>query len=208
MPAHTYTSVPDHVVALLAAHVPRSLPLLRWLQWARYRENGAPRPGARTVVVVDESGQRFTAAHVDFAGGPDTQMWLYSTLEDGIEGDVCDYASQIDELTREILRAGRSCGASKLCYPSALLLGTLATPVRRVLEGMERITGRETGYYDKWLFRATDLPARDFELPPGMRWDTATLEDCRVVMSRTDIPRTAYVVEKKRRRWWVWELTD
>lgn len=189
----TYVDVPDDVESMLGAHTPYSLPLLRRLQHAKHIQ---PSPQARTILVSHPDGS-LTAAWVDFAGGPDTQMWLYSTLDDESETVPIDhytathYTAQLEELTMEILRLGAQYGKSSH-YPGALLLGSLTTPVRRLLEKMNRVQSRPSGYYDKWLFRPENLPTQDDGLPPGMRWDEANLSDCQIVVARTNLPRTAY----------------
>ncbi|KAL6854789.1 hypothetical protein ACO1O0_005916 [Amphichorda felina] len=200
--AQTLTSVPDELEALLKAHIPTSLPVLRRVQSAKYEKRMSS--GARIVLVsedaaTDSQPEKFTVAFVDYAGGPDTQMWLYSTLEDDDDGDgdkASDkvYREQLEVLVRELVRLNLEYG-KETAYPGTMLLGTLNTRVRRILEGMNRIQPRPTDYYNKWLFRAEALPQRDGELPEGMTWDTATLADCEVVAARTDIPRTPYVDE-------------
>jgi hypothetical protein len=198
MQVETFTNFPEHLETLLKAHVPQSLPLLRRLQFAKYK--GGQTADSRIVLVSDEANDgsvqdlKFTVAYLDFSGGPETQMWLYSTLEDHDGRGARDavYRAQLEALTHEILRLGEEYGKSTV-YPEGLLLGSINTHVRRILEDMRRIRGRPTGFYDKWLFQATDLPKLSEDLPDGMSWDVATLEDCEIVVARTDIPRTACV---------------
>ncbi|KAI1637977.1 hypothetical protein F4809DRAFT_640085 [Biscogniauxia mediterranea] len=104
---HTYTEPPAYLPALLTAHLPHSLPLLRRLQFTRFP--GGITPHARIFVVTTSSastsssptateeeeegkegeepnpvaqpGQAFAAAYVDLSRGPETQVWLYSSLE-------------------------------------------------------------------------------------------------------------------------------
>jgi hypothetical protein len=206
MPTQTeiFSNVTDEVEDLLKAHIPYSLPLLRRLQSSKYRQAGASTSTESRIVLITgahDDGrpqhQRFTAAYLDLSGGPETQMWLYSTLENaklpGSQDDDAYYRKQLSELVRAVTSLVREYGSEVMHYPGGLLLGTLSTPVRRLLEGMNRVRPRATGYYDKWLFRADDLPPEGelAELPRGMRWDTATLADCETVVARTDIPRTA-----------------
>lgn len=191
---NTTADVPGELLDRLKTRLPSSVTVLRRLQFAKY--NGAMTPATRIISVVNSSDtSKFTAAYVDFVRGPDTQMFLYSTLEDETSPDanVDDaYREQFQALVGEVDRLVADHGKLPW-YPHGVLLGSLHTRVRRLLEAMNRVEGRPTGYYDKWLFRAEDIPAVDDELPEGMSWDTATLDDCKVVVSRTDIPRTAYV---------------
>lgn len=207
MPIRTeiFFNVTDEVEDLLKAHIPYSLPLLRRLQTSKYCHAGASTPTeSRTILVTGahddgrpQHERLFTAAYLDLSGGPETQMWLYSTLENAklppSRDDEAYYRKQLSELVRAVTSLVTEYGSEALHYPGGLLLGTLSTPVRRLLEDMNRVRPRATGYYDKWLFRAEDLPPEGelAELPRGMRWDTATLADCEIVVARTDIPRTA-----------------
>ncbi|KFH42744.1 hypothetical protein ACRE_065290 [Hapsidospora chrysogenum ATCC 11550] len=178
----TFLHVTDEVEDLLKAHIPYSLPLLRRLQTSKYRQAGASTSTeSRTILVTGahDDGrpqhQRFTAAYLDLSGGPETQMWLYSTLENAklppSHDDEAYYRKQLSELVRAVTSLVREYGSEAMHYPGGLLLGTLSTPVRRLLEDMDRVRPRATGYYDKWLFRAEDLPPEGelAELPRGMR---------------------------------------
>ena len=210
--ALTFDHVPDRVEALLKTHLPTSLPLLRRLQFAKHL--GRMSQNARIIFVSELDSVEspagdpveFTAAYIDFAGGPETQMWLYSTLENSSSSDdnadeddkgennlgQMVYRAQIEVLIDQVVRLAQAYGRP-LAYSDGVLLGTLNSRVRKILEGMSRVQGRETGFYDKWLFQGADFPERDGELPAGLRWDTATFDDCKVVVDRTDIPRTPYV---------------
>lgn len=82
----------------------------------------------------------------------------------------------------------------KRLFPKGLVLGTLNSRLRNILIYMDegrRIAPRPTGFYGKWLWSVAGIPAEVGEdLPAGMRWSTATIKDCVLVVSRTDIPRT------------------
>jgi hypothetical protein len=151
---------------------------------------------------------KFTAAYVDPAGGPDTQMWLFSTLEVEPEESLSslvegEYTAQLRALTDEIVALVRIYG-KELKYPGNLLLGTLHSRVKSLLERRTgRVTLRETGIYDKWLFQTEDLPtysstsggvaAAEEEsriLGEGMKWDTASDADLEIAIARTNLPRT------------------
>lgn len=216
----------DALESRIAAHLPYSLPLLRRVQFARYRDS---RTEQSRVVIVSrdtaaasggngngvkaEAEGKFTAAYVDVSGGPDTQMWLFSTLETELEESISsvegEYVTQLRLLTEEIVHLAKAYGKD-LVYPGNLLLGTLHSRVKGLLERTGRVTPRETGIYDKWLFGTEDLPTyssssggaaaeEDSVLGEGMKWDTATDADLDIVISRTDIPRTPYVYNLSRR---------
>ncbi|KAF5587498.1 gnat family protein [Fusarium subglutinans] len=195
-----YTAVPEQLLALLTNHLPYSLPLLRRLQFTKF-ENGL-RETARVILVPEsplEEGvdfpKRFTAAYIDVGGGPDTQTWIYSTLEHPDNADTNDtaiYEQQLQKIIEKSVVIAKAYG-HPLVYGEAVLVGTLHDSVRDLLSKTGRVQARETGAYDKWLFKYEDLPKDEIALPEGMHWGTATEGDCRVVISRTNIPRTVQV---------------
>ncbi|KAF5699416.1 gnat family protein [Fusarium globosum] len=198
-----YTTVPEQLLALLTKQLPYSLPLLRRLQFTKF-ENGL-RETARVILVAEsqlEEGadlpKRFTAAYIDVGGGPDTQMWIYSTLEHPDNADTNDtavYEQQLQKIVEESVVIAKAYG-HPLVYGEAVLVGTLHDSVRDLLSKTGRVQARETGAYDKWLFKYEDLPKEEIALPKGMHWGTATDDDCRVVISRTNIPRTVQVLRR------------
>ncbi|KAF5662543.1 gnat family protein [Fusarium heterosporum] len=195
-----YTTIPPALLTLLANQLPYSLPLLRRLQFAKF-EGGLCKT-ARVVLVADSQfdgpetlPQKFTAAYVDVGGGPGTQAWIYSTLEHPDQADVgiTIYENQFDEMVKQFTGIARDYGR-ELVYGDSVLLGTLHDSVRELMHKTGRIVPRETGAYDKWLFKYEDLPKDEVALPEGMHWGTATEDDCRLVVSRTNIPRTVEVL--------------
>ncbi|KAH6953319.1 hypothetical protein DER45DRAFT_647944 [Fusarium avenaceum] len=196
-----YSTVPSGLLTLLADQLPYSLPLLRRLQFTKFE--GGLRETARIILVADSQvddekfpPQKFTAAYVDVAGGPDTQGWIYSTLEHPDQADIKDttiYEEQLDRFVKECMVIAKDYGR-ELKHSGAVLLGTLHDSVRELMSKTGRVVPRETGAYDKWLFKYEDLPRDEVALPEGMNWGTATEDDCRVVVSRTNIPRTVEVL--------------
>jgi hypothetical protein len=191
-----YSTVPAQLVTLLSNHLPYSLSLLRRLQFTKFE--GGLRKTAKICFAADsklddeESPKRFTAMYIDVGGGPDTQAWIYSTYEhpdQATTNDTTIYEKQLDRIVQESIKIARDHGR-QLVYDDAVLLGTLHDSVRELLYKTGRVEPRETGAYDKWLFKYDDIPKDEVELPEGMKWGTATDDDCRIVISRTDIPRT------------------
>lgn len=194
------SSALDALESLLIHRLPYSLPLLRRIQFSRRR--GSPTEHGRVVFVSlqdlatytarKDEDVKFTAAYINVSGGPETQMWLFSTLEAEESPNPADdaiYTTQLDIMISSVSRLARLHG-KPLTHGNAVLLGTLNSRVKRLLEG--KFTPRETGLYDKWLFRAEDLPGTegDGDLEEGMVWDVARERDLEVAVSRTDIPRT------------------
>ncbi|KAL7805287.1 hypothetical protein V8C44DRAFT_341027 [Trichoderma aethiopicum] len=200
----SFDSVPEWLVELLAAELPYSLPLLRRLQSTKFKHGTSPH--ARVVFVHDTDSpleqhhefKRYTAAYLDFSR-QETQMYIYSTLEHrrnkDDESNLHLYEQQLEHLVSEVVRLRREYGQTLLFTdPDRILVGSLHSRVRSILEKFGVVEPRPTGVYDKWLIRRDELPSLDESLPSGMYWDSASLEDCQIVVSRTDIPRTAEVL--------------
>lgn len=181
-----FTAPPAWLARLLEAHLPYSLPLLRRLQAA------AKLPGAITeharifFVSADVSGAaadsaalgaaegdkpttaatdaaRFAAAYLDLSRGPETELWLYATLEDaapwavpGFEnpkltnrrgGEERDDADDDDDdldatLLRVLMGAVRAASRSHVppahrprAFPGMAMAGTLHARTKEVLRG-------------------------------------------------------------------------
>ena len=192
------TSVPEGLVELLAGHLPYSLPLLRRLQFTRFK--GGLAPTSRIIVTPPDAfrqdGEKetihFTAAFLDPATSPETQMWVYSTLEDGEVSDsdreVC--AEQIVAVVEEARRIGNAYDG-EMAYPGNLLVGTLHSAIQEVMKekGIKFKSNSADLGSNKWLFRMEDLPSGEVDLADGLHWSPATHEDCQIAISRTYLPR-------------------
>ncbi|KAL7941394.1 hypothetical protein V8C42DRAFT_335039 [Trichoderma barbatum] len=201
----SFSSVPGKLVELLTVDLPYSLPLLRRLQSTKFNQGTSAH--ARIVFVSDaklsldetidlKQPKTFTAAYLDFSK-QETQMYIYSTLEHQRNRDDPSnrplYEQQLAEMVKEVIRLRNEYG-QKLLFtdPDRILIGSLHSDIRSILEKFDgRVEPRPSGLYDKWLMRRDELPLLDENLPSGMYWDSATLDDCQLVVSRTDIPRTA-----------------
>ncbi|KAJ0160407.1 hypothetical protein CTA2_8011 [Colletotrichum tanaceti] len=214
--ATTHTTVPAGLTALLEAHLPNSLPVLRRLQFTRFK--GGIRPTARIIFASDssplaaipdrgtgsadkknDSSSSFAVAYLDFGSGQETQLFIYSTLEDA-DGAAVATDEEREAGERHIAaaldavgRVSREQQPDNRAYPGACLVGTLATATRDVMiRRGARVRPRADYEYEKWLFRVEEIP--DFHLdvvplPEGATWASATERDCEVVISRTTIPR-------------------
>ncbi|KAM0254684.1 hypothetical protein ACHAQJ_006534 [Trichoderma viride] len=200
---NSFSSIPENLEELLTVELPYSLPLLRRLQFTKFT-NGTS-PYARILFVSDaelssygkfQKPEVYTAAYVDFSK-PETQMYIYSTLEHHRNRDDTSnrelYEQQVAQMVQEVIRLRKEYGQELLfTNPDRILIGTLHSEVRSILETFEgRVQPRPTGIYDKWLIKRDELPPLDESLPSGMYWDSANLDDCRIIVSRTEIPRTA-----------------
>ena len=198
----TYTAVPAGLLDLLSAHLPFSLPLLRRLQSTKWKSGQSPT--SRIVFASDDGGppqdaeanggKHFTTAYLDPAAGPETQMWIYSTLEDG--GLSLEGTETASRLVASVVNHSKSIGrehSEKLAYPGGILLGSLHSSVKEVMEATGiSFSGRSKLGYDKWIFKVDELPSGELSLPDGMHWSPATREDCVMATSRTDIARDPY----------------
>ncbi|KAK1990435.1 hypothetical protein LX36DRAFT_647853 [Colletotrichum falcatum] len=228
--AAIYTTVPEGLVPLLETHLPNSLHVLRRLQFTRFK--GGMRPTARVIFASDAllspgaaassssssssspspSPRHFTVAYLDFGSGKETQLFMYSTLEDeaatpggqGEDGQRTEAAElQIMAALEAVRQVGREQpdvggggnNSAGRAYPGACLVGTLATATRDAMARRGATVRPRASYeYEKWLFRVGEVPA-DGEvepaeaLPEGATWGPATERDCEVVIARTEIPR-------------------
>ncbi|RYP19425.1 hypothetical protein DL767_009648 [Monosporascus sp. MG133] len=207
-----YREPPAPLLALLRRHVPHSLPLLRRLQFTRFP--GGITEHARILWASDvepaddlPDSAHFTAGYLDFSRGPETELWLYSSLErdqsPAAEDDPttahADHpaASQAEAALREVKRlrdeyyrggGGEESEKGGGRPEPTVLIGTLNERLRRALAG-RGVAFPYVGAYDKWLFRAGELPEDVRALPEGMRWDTVRRGDIPLVLSRTHIKR-------------------
>ncbi|RYP42834.1 hypothetical protein DL768_010203 [Monosporascus sp. mg162] len=220
-----YKDPPASLFALLRRHVPHSLPLLRRLQFTRFP--GGITEHARILWASDvepaddlPDSAHFTAGYLDFSRGPETELWLYSSLErdqsPAAEDDPttahADHpaASQAEAALREVkrlrdeyYRCGGGGGEERengggRPQPT-VLIGTLNERLRRALAG-RGAAFPYVGAYDKWLFRAGALPEDVRALPEGMRWDTVCRRDIPLVLSRSPITRRERTVVLLRSR--------
>ncbi|EMR61475.1 putative gnat family protein [Eutypa lata UCREL1] len=213
----TYKEPPPQLFALLKRHVPHSLPLLRRLEFTRF-------PGGITeqthilwasdVELANDlpaSSVGFTAGYLDFSRGPETELWLYSSLER-------DHHALPDKTAAAAAAAESACGDLAVAalrevrrirdrYPDeerrklpTLLIGGLNNELRCAMANRGVVFPYVTPW-DKWMFRVDELPDIDVSgvaggaLPPGMRWDAVRREEIPLVLSRSNIERTERTVK-------------
>ncbi|ETS88046.1 hypothetical protein PFICI_01874 [Pestalotiopsis fici W106-1] len=207
----THARPTPELLSLLSGHLPHSLPLLRRLQFAHNNPAGASEY-SRILSVGDESA--FAAAYVDVSRGPETEVWLYSSLEhqDGRQmtndssSNNQDHDDDDDIQGRHLVALLQAVRAQRDAYTAAghgpprkqgpVLFGTLAEPVRhRLLDLGARST--YVTVWDKWHFRLEGLPrgavarAEEHMARDDMSWATVdSREDTAVVLGRTKIPRS------------------
>lgn len=206
----THARPTPQLLSLLSAHLPRSLPLLRRLQFAAGNPAGTT---AHSRVLFagsppdDHEAAVFAAAYVDVSRGPETEAWLYSSLESR-EGH--DDGAEADRHVLALLRAVRALrdeydangDKEKERQKPTVLFGTLGDAVRLRLLNLG-VVSTYASVWDKWVFRIAGLPGQAVAAAErnmaagdvGMGWGAVESgEDARLVMSRTKIPRQEYVV--------------
>ncbi|KLU87761.1 hypothetical protein MAPG_06754 [Magnaporthiopsis poae ATCC 64411] len=214
-----HSTATDSHISLLQAHLPKSFALLRRLQFAQR----APSPTSHVLIATSrgdggETGHHFAAAYVDVFKAPETQVWLYSTLEDSVPDDDSDDGTvtataalpdgpDVDRCVEQVLamlrrvrdisreaeadNAGPPVGIDGVGRPDSFMVGALDETVRRLLlERGVRTLYRNPHY--KFLFRVGDLPTPSGLRPlaADMRWDAIGKEDVPLIISRTNIPKT------------------
>ncbi|KAK1246255.1 hypothetical protein MKX08_000057 [Trichoderma sp. CBMAI-0020] len=193
----SFNSVPQELVELLTAELPYSLPLLRRLQFTKFPQGTSEHARVIFISATELSSRPdvYTAAYLDFSKSG-TQMFVYSTLEHPRSGyDSSNdetYKEQVAELVGEVISLRIEYGKELLFTdPERILIGSLHSKIRSILETFDgRVEARPSGLFDKWLMKRDELPELGDDLPPGMEWGSASLDDCRIICSRTDIPRT------------------
>ena len=126
--AQVYSTIPEGLLKLLGDNLPYSLPLLRRIQFTKF-EGGLTKTAR--IILVSEHGdlegestpQRFSAAYLDIGGGPDTQMWVYSTVEKPGDPDTKEtiiYERQLARLVDEAIGIAKEYN-KELAYPGAVL---------------------------------------------------------------------------------------
>ncbi|KAK4672960.1 hypothetical protein QC763_107580 [Podospora pseudopauciseta] len=203
---HRPTSVPPSLLSLLYSkpYFPFSLPVLRRIQFAEtFADRGGCTSHSRVVHVYHHPGtrdpDRFVTGYVDLSKGPETQVWLFCSLEiqsGGEEGRVWDgLLLRFFQVAEGLWEGGRK---------KKILVGSIHEMVRKRMinlgMGLEKTAlagGQEWEFDYKFVFRVGDLP----ELEGGMSdktwevegrefyWDEVRKGDVGLVKSRTAIDR-------------------
>ncbi|CAJ2501657.1 Uu.00g045100.m01.CDS01 [Anthostomella pinea] len=185
-----HTTPPPALINLLRSHhLPPALPLLRRLHFTRFP--GGITPHARILFASSSAtpltddmpaGARFVAGYLDLSRGPETELWLYSSMEhrgaaaadgggnegggnegnEGEEDQARECTAHATSLLREVKRQRDSyvfAGNAREGTTGTVLLGTLSERLRLALV---RYAGVVFPYrlelYDKWVFRVDELP--------------------------------------------------
>jgi hypothetical protein len=128
----------------------------------------------------------FLIAFLDFSRGPDTEMWLYSSLENpATPGDHTVCEEQVLNLLARVRKIEGNYEAQRVT-PGILLIGSVHTRVFKILQ-KHSLVKSQTPEHFKFLFRVKDLPLGR-ELPDGLSWSEVRPSDMPLILSRTPIP--------------------
>ncbi|KAI1090416.1 hypothetical protein F5B19DRAFT_494469 [Rostrohypoxylon terebratum] len=213
-----YTAPPDALARLLASHhLPHALPLLRRLRFTRF-------PGGITehtrILYACASGARlgegedvgvreepFAAAYLDFSRGPETEIWLYASLErrpyalaqaasspaGGADVDREEASAACARAVLEEVKRQRDAYSAERAKVSFVFAGALNETLRLALLN-QGLVFEFVSIFDKWIFRLEGLPEVREPLEGGMRWEGVRREDIAFMLSRSKIPRTERTV--------------
>ncbi|KAE9369635.1 hypothetical protein N431DRAFT_380881 [Stipitochalara longipes BDJ] len=179
---------PELVIQTLIQHLPYSLPTLRRIQFMETKTGGCKTPDSHVLSTFDAEnpGKDFLIAFLDFSWGPNTEMWLYSSLVNPeCPGDEAVCEQQVLKLLIRVGEIEKAYGAQR-ATPGILLIGSLDKKIFQLLQ-KHSLVKTQTPEHLKYLFRVKDLPSRR-ELPHELLWSSIRPSDIPLVLSRTSIP--------------------
>jgi hypothetical protein len=178
---------PELVLKVLKQHLPYSLPTLRRLQFME-TPGGCKTSNSHILSTFDTEapGKDFLIAFLDFSRGPDTELWLYSSLENpATPGDDAVCEEQVLKLLARVRKIEGNYEAQR-ATPGILLIGSIHTRVFKILQKHSLVKSRTSEHF-KFLFRVKDLPLGR-ALPDGLSWSEVRPSDMPLILSRTPIP--------------------
>jgi hypothetical protein len=177
------------LLGVLDKYLPLSLPLLRRLQFIDFAGGKTENSHILASFESDCPGNCFAVAYLDYSRGPETEMWLFSSIEntrlaseDGqlSEKQLVALFRMAREIEDEFDQPRRT--------PGTVMLGSVHENVLEALRQNDLVE-RATVPYRKFIFHTNPqqldvvLPSEDFT------WGSVRQEDLVLVLSRTQIPR-------------------
>jgi hypothetical protein len=137
----------------------------------------------------------FIVSYLDFSRGPETELWIFSSLE--IPGR---HQTPEEDLLAEqqILALLVKAQEIETVYtqsrmtPGAMLIGSLHETVFNIIQKNE-LTVWSNGPYQKFIFETSSLPEEVPFQPERFSWGKISTDDIDLVLSRTEIPRKEFV---------------
>jgi hypothetical protein len=180
------------LLGVLDKYLPLSIPLVRRLQ---FMEFSGGKTGNSCILASFESGSPGNSFAMDYSRGPETEMWLFSSLEN-TSSHLTSEDSQLCE--RQLVALFRKAGEIEDDFgqprstPGTVLVGSAHESVLEVLR-RNHLVKRETIPYCKFVFHTKFQPA-DITLPSeDITWGSVRQEDLPLILSRTQIPRKELV---------------
>lgn len=217
--------VPESLINPLKEHLPHSFALLRRAQFTHFPNGTSPHahflyasePSPRSSAdATCPPYKHFAAAYLDLSAGPETQMFLYSTLQDA--GDdivssvpdaevahVLDLCAALFARVRLIAAETAAEGRHALHRAHGAMVGNFHEATYQLLVARRGLVSSYWNPHDVWLFRVDELPP----LPPpppeteleasslakvgeeGLVWSVVRREDVPLIASRTKLPKVA-----------------
>ncbi|KAJ4421221.1 hypothetical protein N0V82_003853 [Gnomoniopsis sp. IMI 355080] len=218
--------VPTSLLTPLKEHLPHSFALLRRAQFTHFPHGTSPHahflfasdspPGSPASAAA--SPNHFAAAYLDLSVGPETQMFLYSTLQDTADKNddededdissirnnadvehVLDLCTAVFARVRQIASATAAEGRHALHRAGGVMVGNFHQATYRLLVARRGLASSYWNPHDVWLFRVDELPPpppkEDAELvgrgSEGLVWSVVRREDVPLIASRTSLPKVA-----------------
>jgi hypothetical protein len=185
------------ILTALTQQLPFSLPLLRRLQFMNV-------PGGHTATshilsTFDTSipSTEFAVVYLDFSRGPETELWLYSTIErypSPTYETVQTCTAQILALLAHVRGLEKDfTQIQERETPGTLLVGTLHKTILQILEKRDLVKDKTYEHF-KFIFEDKELPPPKPLVDETLCWGVITVEDIPLVLLRTEIPRKEFAV--------------
>lgn len=182
----------DMLIGALSKYLPYSLPLLRRLQFMHFAGGRTSNSHMLTSFDGDDLGRCFVVAYLDFSRGPETEMWLFSSIElsdrSPMEVEIC--GKQLLALLSRVWKLEKTYQALRET-PGVLLIGSLHDRVLQLYQA-RRLILEMTPPNSKFIFEKDKL-AKPRSLPANLQWTTVQQEDISMILSKTDVPRKEFV---------------
>lgn len=135
---------------------------------------------------MEPPGKDFLVAYLDFSKGPETEMWLYSSIENTeVPGDEIVCEQQILKLFAKAREIEKSYQGQRET-PEIVLVGALHEWILEILEKHSMVKTKTSEHF-KFIFKMEDLPVGK-PLPYNLSWSSVRPSDMPLVLSRTAIP--------------------
>jgi hypothetical protein len=168
----------QQVLDALRQHLPYSLPTLRRLQFMKTSVVQTLSSHVLSSFDAEAPGKDFLVASLDLSKCPETEMWLYSSIENPDRPG--------DERVRELERSYQGRRAT----PGIVMVATLHKTILEILEKHSMVKAKTEEHF-KFIFKMGELPPGK-PLPENLSWSTINPSDISLVLSRTEIPYQAF----------------